>query len=111
MKRFHRPFIALLLALLLLGSQQAAFAHLLSHAQGGASTVAEYQDYHGNIDGVAETCTTCIVVAAANGNAPPSSSSVFLAAFYDGADSPPATEPVFTRTVIHCRARAPPAFL
>ena len=111
MKRFHQPFFALLLSLLLLGSQQVAFAHLLGHLPSGASAVAKYQGDHGALDGVAETCVGCIAVAAQAASAPPplhplhSASFVSDAAIAISAVSPP------SRPYAGAQARAPPLFL
>lgn len=111
MKRFRHPFIALLLSLLLIGSQQAAFAHVLSHLHGGSGTVTHYQNDHGAIDQLADTCTTCIAFAGVGGSAPPSSSAVSVTAFSGDNYLLPVAKPVFTRPVVTSRARAPPAFL
>jgi hypothetical protein len=112
MKRFHRPFFALLLSLLLIGSQQAAFAHLLSHAQGRSSTaVAQYQDDHGSLDGAAETCTTCIAFAGVGGGALPTTATLPSAIFVSDSYLLPEAKSVYTRSVITSRARAPPVFL
>jgi len=111
MKRFHRPFVALLLSFLLLGSQQAALAHLLSHLYGGPASVTQYQNSHGAIDGAAETCTTCIAVAGVGGSAPPSAIAISFAAFTCDNYLLPDIDPVFLRPVVVCRARAPPTVL
>jgi hypothetical protein len=111
MKRFHRPFFALLLSLLLIGSQQAAFAHLLSHWHGGSAAAAQYHDDHGAIDQLADTCTTCIAFAGIGGSAPSSSPPVSIASFAGDSYCLPLAAPVFTRLVVTCRARAPPAIL
>ena len=111
MKRFHRPFFTLLLSLLLLGSQQAAFAHLLSHWHGGSGSVTHYQDDHGAIDQLADTCTTCIAFAGIGGSAPPSSLPLAFTSFAGDSYCLPLAAPVFTRPVVANRARAPPATL
>ena len=112
MKRFHRPLFALLLSLLLLGSQQAAFAHLLTHLHSGSATgVTHYQSDHGATDKLADTCTTCIAFAGVGGSAPPTSLAVIVAAFASDNYLLPTDKPVFTRSVVTRRARGPPAFL
>ena len=109
MKRFRHPFFALLLSLLLIGSQQAAFAHLLTHLHAGSAAVTHYQDDHGAIDGQADTCTTCIAFAGVGGSyAPPASQPQIFASFSGDNYRLPLAVPVFTRLVITCRARAPP---
>lgn len=111
MKRIYRPFLALLLSLLLIGSQQAAFAHLLSHWHGGSAAVAQYQDDEGGVDHRADACATCIAFAGIGGSAPPSSLPVSFATFAGDSYCLPLAAPVFTRPVITCRARAPPPLL
>lgn len=115
MKRlFHlsrRPFFAVLLSLLLIGSQQAAFAHLLSHAQGSAKAITQLQDNHGSIDGAAETCTSCIAFAGLGGSAPPSSLQVVFASIDGNSYHLPLVAPRFAQLILSCQARAPPVFL
>ena len=111
MKRFHRPFLALLLSLLLIGSQQAAFAHLLSHVHAGSAVATQVQSDHGVIDRFADTCTTCIAIAGIGGGTPPSVPTVSFAAFAGDGYQLPLDRPVFTRSVVASRARAPPVSL
>ncbi len=111
MKHFHRPLFAFLLSLLLIGAQQAAFAHLLSHAQRGSEAVAQYQDDHGSIDGAADTCTACIAFAGIGGSAPPASGNVWFAPLAGDEHKDFASTPLFPRLLLACRARAPPLFL
>ncbi|MCM2289732.1 MAG: hypothetical protein NDI67_11965 [Sulfuritalea sp.] len=72
MRRALNPFLALLLALLLLGSQQAALAHMLGHAVApaaaqAATEVAQGQDAeHGAALVLSHVCTTCISFAGAD---------------------------------------------
>lgn len=108
MKRFHRPFFALLLSLLLIGSQQAAFAHLLTHIPGRSTTVTHYQSEHA-IDGLADACTTCIAFAGVGSGAPPLSLPVSFASFSGDNYCLPLADPLPTRHVSTCHARAPPA--
>jgi hypothetical protein len=108
MKRFRHPFFALLLSLLLIGSQQAAFAHLLTHIPGRSTAVTHYQSEHA-IDGLADACTACIAFAGVGSGAPPASLAITTASFSGDSYCLPLAAPVFTRLVITCRARAPPA--
>ena len=76
MRRVLNPFLALLLSLLLLGSQQAALAHMLGHAVAPAAAqlatqlstdVAQGQDAeHGAALVLSHVCTTCIAFAGAD---------------------------------------------
>jgi hypothetical protein len=111
MKHYRHPILALLLSLLLIGSQQAAFAHLLSHLHSGLGAVTHYQNDHGTIDQLADTCTTCIAFAGAGGNAATSSAAASFTAFTGENYLLPVATAVFTRPVVTSRARAPPAFL
>ncbi len=113
--RRPRPFVALLLSLLLLGSQQAAFAHLISHI--GAAhrlTVVENDGDagHGAAATLAHVCTTCVAFAAVTGGALPSAQpSLFGVA--DVAQTPLSSllPAVAGAAVSPYRARAPPAVL
>lgn len=68
------PLFALLLALLLLGGQQAAVAHLIGHAGVAAATVVQGGDEgHEAALSLSHVCTTCLGAAALTGAAPPSS--------------------------------------
>jgi len=52
-------------ALLLLGGQQAAFAHMASHLGGGVATQAmahQGDDEHGAALTLSHVCTTCVVL-------------------------------------------------
>ena len=111
MKRFHRPLLALLLSLLLIGSQQAAFAHLLSHVHAGSAVATQLQGDHGAIDQLADTCATCVAFAGVGGGTPPSAPTVSFAAFSGDGYLLPVARPVFTRSVVTSRARAPPVSL
>ena len=113
MKRFHRPFFALLLALLLLGSQQAALAHLIGHLVTATESVAKQEDSsHGAALTLSHVCTTCIAFAAlASGGAASSHAPLLLAAtvgecFHDTSET---LSPA--RRIITCHARAPPVVL
>ena len=118
MRRVLNPFLALLLSLLLLGSQQAALAHMLGHAVAPAAAqvatqlstdVAQGQDAeHGAALVLSHVCTTCIAFAAAD-LAPPAP--VLPLAF--AADNAPAhalavaPAPTLARLAAF-RSRAPP---
>lgn len=106
-RRLYRPFFVLL-SLLLIGSQQAAFAHLLTHLRGGSTAVTHYQNDHDAIDQLADTCMTCIAFAGVVGSAPPSALSVSFASFTGNSYSLFSATPVFGRLVMVCRARDPP---
>ncbi len=113
MKRFHRPFFALLLALLLLGSQQAALAHLIGHLGATTESVAKQEDSsHGAVLTLSHVCTTCIAFAALASGGPASSHVPLLLAAsvsericYTFESLSPA------RRIVTCRARAPPVIL
>jgi hypothetical protein len=65
------PLIAFLLALLLLGGQGVAFAHMVGHAGASAVTVAHDGDEgHGAALSLSHACTTCLGAAALAGAAP-----------------------------------------
>jgi hypothetical protein len=110
-----RPFIAVLLSLLLLGAQQAAFAHMISHighASQTAVTVATHgDDGHGAALSLSHVCTTCVsasgLAAAAPFGVPPRLTFAGVAA------APIATSVavVDTAAPLRYRARAPPAVL
>jgi hypothetical protein len=108
MKCFRHPLFALLLSLLLIGSQQAAFAHLLSHVYAGSAVVTQLQGDHGAIDQFADTCATCVAFAGVGGGTPPSPSTASFAIFSGDSYLLPLARPVFTRSVVTSRARAPP---
>jgi hypothetical protein len=68
MRRHLHPLFALLLSLLLIGSQQAALAHMLGHAVVPAAVqVIDAGDAdHGAALVLSHTCTTCIAFAGAD---------------------------------------------
>jgi len=111
MRRLLHPVFALLLSLLLIGSQQAALAHMLGHAVVPAAiqVVDDGDADHGAALSLSHTCTTCIAFAGADlappaplappalaaGNVaalavavPPSPTLAFLAAFRSRAPPP-----------------------
>jgi hypothetical protein len=107
-----RPLIAALLSLLLLGAQQAAFAHLIGHLAVGSATVTVTDDAgHNAADTLSHVCTTCVSAAALAGAAPlPSMPALAQAA---GSLAPPHVTPLrrVGALVSFYRARAPPAVL
>ena len=72
MRRFLHPLFVLLLSLLLIGSQQAALAHMLGHAVAPAAAqpateVVQGEDSdHGAALVLSHVCTTCIAFAGAD---------------------------------------------
>ncbi|NJD34098.1 MAG: hypothetical protein FIA96_04575 [Betaproteobacteria bacterium] len=68
MHRFLHPLFVLFLSLLLIGSQQAALAHMLGHALVPAAIqVVDAGDAdHGAAQSLSHTCTTCIAFAGAD---------------------------------------------
>ncbi len=111
MKHFRHRWFALLLSLLLLSSQQAAFAHLLTHVQGGQDKVARIQNLEGAIDGAAETCTSCIAFAGVGGSAPPVAVTSSIDVVVGDSYLLPLVVAVASRPATRHRARAPPTFL
>ncbi|MDA8256250.1 MAG: hypothetical protein M0Z99_11545 [Betaproteobacteria bacterium] len=114
MRRVLNPFLVLLLSLLLLGSQQAALAHMLGHAVApaaaqAATEVAQGQDAeHGAALVLSHVCTTCISFAGAD-LAPPAP--VLPVAF--AANNPAAVAVAVTPAptfafIAAFRSRAPP---
>ena len=109
MKRFHRPFLALLFSLLLIGSQQAALAHMIGHL-GGQAEAAVHQEEggHGAALSLSHTCTTCIAFAALDG--PPAAPQLPDFAAVDGEAFHATPVATFTaRDIPIRRARGPPA--
>ena len=114
MRRFLHPFLALLLSLLLVGSQQAALAHMLGHAAAPAAArlatqVAQGEDAeHGAALVLSHVCTTCI--AFADSNAAPAASIPPLAMSAGHTTAPAlAVPPAPTLAFIAAfRSRAPP---
>ncbi|HEY3431774.1 MAG TPA: hypothetical protein VGK09_04420 [Rhodocyclaceae bacterium] len=65
MRRVHRPFIALITALLLVFAQQTALAHMIGHTGAAAqSSIQQNEDNHGAALGLSHTCTTCLAFSA-----------------------------------------------
>ncbi|MDP2809954.1 MAG: hypothetical protein Q8O34_07360 [Rhodocyclaceae bacterium] len=114
MRRFLHPLLALFLSLLLIGSQQAALAHMLGHAAAPAAArsgaqVAQGEDAeHGAALVLSHVCTTCI--AFADAEAAPAASLPPLA-ISEGRTATPAlaVPPAPTLAFIAAfRSRAPP---
>ena len=113
MKRFHHPFFALLLALLLLGSQQAALAHLIGHLGATTESVAKQEDSsHGAVLTLSHVCTTCIAFAALASGGPASSHvPLLLAADVGERFFSPSETLSPARRIVKYHARAPPVVL
>lgn len=110
--RLH-PLIALLCALLLLGAQQAAYAHFIGHIGNQAETVAQEggDADHGAASSLSHVCTTCASFAALDAAPPAVAASVPSAAATAAAlpSLPPAVTPAHPAPPY--AARAPPAVL
>jgi hypothetical protein len=68
-----RPFMAVLLSLLLLGAQQVAFAHMIGHIGAGSAavtTVDHDDEGHGEALTLSHVCTTCVSAAGMASAAP-----------------------------------------
>lgn len=109
-----RPFVAVLLSLLLLGAQQVAFAHMIGHI-GGASaavTTVDHDDQgHGEALNLSHVCTTCVSAAGLASAAP---SGVPPRLTFDGAFAAPVAATsieVAASFVRRYLARAPPSVL
>ena len=110
--RLH-PLIALLCALLLLGAQQAAYAHFIGHIGNQAETVAQEggDADHGAASSLSHVCTTCASFAALDAAPPVVAAAVPAAAATAAAlpSLPPAVAPA--DPALPYAARAPPAVL
>lgn len=110
MRRFLHPLFALFLSLLLLGSQQAALAHMLGHVLVPAAVqVVDANDAdHGAALVLSHTCTTCIAFAGAD-LAPPAPLAPLAFAVGNTAALAVAVPPAPTLAFIAAfRSRAPP---
>ncbi len=109
-----RPFIAILLSLLLLGAQQGAFAHMIGHV-GGTATAAMVADHgdegHGEALSLSHVCTTCVSLAALAGVAPGPAPLACQAAVFTAPLLPPPPPARSGAVFSPYRARAPPAVL
>lgn len=110
MRRRLHPLFALLLALLLIGSQQAAFAHMLGHAAVPApfqNAQAEDVD-HGTALALSHVCTTCIAFAGADAALPASLLGTALAAGQPRAPAVAVPPAPTLRRIAAFHGRAPP---
>ena len=109
-----RPVLAVLLSLLLVGAQQAAFAHMIGHigpAGSALTTIDGGDEGHGEALTLSHVCTTCVGA----------SGLVFAAPFgvsrrltFDGVvETPIAVTQLAVAVAVPLRylARAPPAVL
>lgn len=109
-----RPFIAVLLSLLLLGAQQVAFAHMIGHigSVGVAVTTVDGDDEgHGEALTLSHVCTTCV---SASGLASAAPFGVPPGLTFDAVVAAPMVVTDFAVAVavaLHYFARAPPALL
>lgn len=111
--RRPRPLLALLLSLLLLGAQQAAFAHLIGHLEAEMTAVEHRHDHrHGDHDGLSHVCTTCVGLAVLVGGALPSAPAALLGTAPAAAlPLTPLLPAVAAAPFPHYLARAPPSLL
>lgn len=105
-----RRLLPLLLSLLLVFGQQAAFAHLLGHSGLGNQHLAQHEDQgHAAADALAQGCSTCVAFAALHGTAPTSHAAPLLHARFSLAAPKAAAVAVVARALPTARARGPPA--
>lgn len=107
--RLH-PLFALLLALLLVGSQQAAVAHMLGHAAApGPFRIAQTEDVdHGTALALSHVCTTCIAFAGADAAPPASITAPAPAAGQARAPAVAVPQAPTLRLIAAFHSRAPP---
>lgn len=109
-----RPLVAVLLSLLLLGAQQAAFAHMVGHIGAASATVAtadQGDEGHGEALNLSHVCTTCV---SASGLASAAPFGVPPRLTFDGAAEAPIAATAHAVAIAPPRsylARAPPAVL
>jgi hypothetical protein len=109
----RHPLIVLLCALGLLGAQQAAYAHFLSHLGIAAETAvrAGGDAEHGAAATLSHVCTTCAAFSAA-GAAPPSVPPALpIVRAIEAAIAAPPVGRLAAVATPPCGARAPPAVL
>jgi hypothetical protein len=112
-----RPFMALLLSLLLLGAQQVAFAHMIGHIgsvsrpANAITTAHQGDDGHGEALTLSHVCTTCVSASGLAATAPCAVPPrlTFSGAFVAPMASP--TSVVVVAATRHYLARAPPSVL
>lgn len=109
----HHPLIALLCALFLLGAQQAAYAHFLSHLGIAAETVVQDggDNEHGAATTLSHVCTTCAAFSALAGAAPMGDMPAIGLAAAAGAPTEAFSAPFVARAGPPAGARAPPSVL
>ena len=110
MRRRLHPLIALFLALLLVGSQQVAIAHMLGHAAApGPLPIAQTEDAdHGTALALSHVCTTCIAFAGADAAPPASILAPAPAAGQPRAPAVGVPPPPTLRLIAAFHSRAPP---
>ena len=115
MRRSRRhPLIVLLCALFLLGAQQAAYAHFLSHLGIAAETAMKDggDNEHGAAMTLSHVCTTCAAMSALDGAAPPGNAPRVLGAeTTTQAATAAADAPFVSPAGPPAGARAPPSVL
>ena len=112
LSRRYAVTIVLLCALFMLGAQQAAFVHLLSHLAPRTESLGAPQDggSHGKAPDLSHVCTTCAAFATLD--AAPSSFGLPLAAAHLPNETPLyAAVTLPARFSGQYRARAPPVLL
>jgi len=109
----RHPLILLLCALCLLGAQQAAYAHFLSHLGIAAETVARAggDAEHGAAATLSHVCTTCAAFSAAGAAPPPVPPSLPGVHAVAAAMAAPPVGHLAAVATPPCGARAPPAVL
>lgn len=111
MRRRPHPLLAAFFALLLLGAQQAAFAHLIGHLGATAQVMAQPDDDgHGEALTLSHVCTTCVGLSALDGAPPPVLPVLAAAAGTYALPTAPAVA-VGAASFSPYLARAPPAVL
>jgi hypothetical protein len=112
-----RPLVAVLLSLLLVGAQQAAFAHMIGHigsVSGPANAVTtahQGDDGHGEALNLSHVCTTCVSASGLAAAVPPGVPSRLT---FDGVVEAPTTVAIVAVEIVaplRYLARAPPAVL
>ncbi|HZV55039.1 MAG TPA: hypothetical protein VFF82_08870 [Rhodocyclaceae bacterium] len=108
-----RPLVAVLLSLLLLGAQEAAFAHMIGHIGhvSAAAVTVHGDEGHGEALSLSHVCTTCVSASALFAAAPPGVPPSLT--FAGAADTPASTAAAAfdAPAPLAYLARAPPAVL
>jgi hypothetical protein len=103
-------WLTLVLALLLLGGQQAALAHMAGHLAGGAGTqvvAGQGDDEHGAALTLSHVCTTCVVLDSYAAPLPALPPLPLIETAYGVAPAPTFSTPAIYPTRPYA-ARAPP---